>query len=64
MWNGGQGGQCPLTPATRGLCQYHVDRDEEIGLNYGRVDGAFAAIQLLLCFVSPRLCQLPVAIVT
>ncbi|CAE7406128.1 unnamed protein product [Symbiodinium necroappetens] len=47
VWNGGQGGQCPLTPATRGLCQYHVDRDEEIGLNYGRVDGSIPEETLL-----------------
>ena len=54
VWNGGQGGQCPLTPATRGLCQYHVDRDEDIGLNYGRVDGAFRSNSAIA--FSPKLC--------
>ena len=41
MWNGGQGGQCPMMPAASGfgLCKTHSERHAAEGLAHGRVDG-------------------------
>eukprot|EP00438_Fugacium_kawagutii_P018707 Skav214171 [mRNA] locus=scaffold945:290564:295222:- [translate_table: standard] len=41
VWNGGQGGQCPMMPAATGcgLCRTHAERHLAEGLAHGRVDG-------------------------
>eukprot|EP00435_Cladocopium_sp_Y103_P040597 s254_g11.t1 len=41
VWNGGQGGQCPMMPSASGfgLCKTHADRHAAEGLAHGRVDG-------------------------
>ena len=41
VWNGGQGGQCPMMPTVQGfgLCKTHADRHAAEGLAHGRVDG-------------------------
>ncbi len=41
VWNGGQGGQCPMMPTVQGfgLCKTHAERHAAEGLAHGRVDG-------------------------
>ena len=41
VWNGGQGGQCPMMPSASGfgLCKTHAERHAAEGLAHGRVDG-------------------------
>ena len=53
VWNGGQGGQCPMMPSASGfgLCKTHAERHAAEGLAHGRVDGT---IPLDACTILDR----------